>query len=305
MKTRFLKYANIESVLTVLAILVLRLLHFLPYNWRIALGKSIGRRMYKANGKRVKIARKNLQLCFPELSQQEREAINQKVFENFGAGIFETAMSWWTPDKNIYDMTEVHGREYVERALSKGKGLILLGAHFTVLDLSGVLISKEYSAIATYRDQTNAVFNYMILKTRRRVLEELISHKNMIAAVKRIKKGKIVWYAPDQDMGEENSVFAPFFGHPAATLTTTEKLAKLTGAPIVMLSAFRKSDNSGYILRFTPGPENFPAEDDKASAAAINRVIEDAIRYDVTQYAWFHRRFKSQPGRVKGSIYDE
>lgn len=304
MKSRIFQYFNFETVFTALALLILRILHMLPYRLRMAMGKGIGRLMYKAGGRRVKIARINLSLCFPDMPEEEREQVVQKVFENFGAGVFETAMSWWTPEEEVHAMTEVQGIEVMQQALAKGKGVILLGAHFTVLDLCGVLIGKVFPVIAIYREQTNALFNSMILKARTRFMAELIPHKNLISAVKRIKQGKIVWYAPDQDMGEENSVFVPFFGHPAATLTSTAKLAKLTGAEVVMLSAFRKDDDSGYVLRFTPGPVDYPGQDEKENAQKVNQVIEQAICYDIGQYAWFHRRFKSQPDMEKGAIYE-
>ena len=131
----------------------------------------------------------------------------------------------------------------------------------------------------------------------------IIPHTSMRTATKTIKQGNIVWYAPDQDMGIDHSVFADFFGHPAATLISTGKLARLTGAPIVMMVPYRKPDDSGYVIEFLNGPKNFPSGDDQQDATTINQLLEQGIRKAPEQYYWFHRRFKTQPDQEKASIY--
>lgn len=227
----------------------------------------------------------------------------KETFENFGAGLIETAMGWWDNREKIFLMTESKNQEILDNALAQGKGVILVGAHFSTLDLTPLLMSKYYWGYGIYREQTNHILNWFMTRGRNRSMLGGIPHTSMRGAAKCIMAGNIVWYSPDQDMGHDHSVFAPFFGQPAATVTATAKIAKLTGAPLVMLVTYRKSDDTGYVVQFLSGPEKFPLEDEVENAAAVNALIEHGIRIAPTQYYWFHRRFKTQPGLDKAAIY--
>ena len=263
----------------------------------------MGKLFYRIPNSRISVTRTNLELCFPELSDEERESMVREIFENFGAGLIETAMGWWDDPKKLFSMTESVDQEVLDRALEQGKGVILVGAHFSTLDLSSLLLSKYCHYYAIYREQTNRLLNWFMTRGRGRNMLGGIPHTSMRGAAKRIMSGEIVWYSPDQDMGHDHSVFAPFFGQRAATVTATAKIAKLTGAPLVMLATYRKSDDSGYVVQFLSGPDRFPAGDDVKDAAAVNALIERGIRLAPTQYYWFHRRFKTQPGREKAALY--
>ena len=288
---------------TTVLLLLLWCLNLLPFKAKLALGKSLGRLLYRIPNSRIEVTRTNLELCFPELSEAEREIMVKETFVNFGAGLIETAMGWWDKPEKIFRMTDSVDQEILDHALAKGKGVLLLGAHFSTLDLSSLLLSKYYRYYAIYREQTNRLLNWIMTRGRSRNMSGGIPHTSMRGAAKRIMAGDIVWYSPDQDMGHDHSVFAPFFGQQAATVTATAKIAKLTGAPLVMLVTYRKPDDSGYVVQFLPGPETFPLEDEVKSAAAVNALIEQGIRIAPTQYYWFHRRFKTQPGLEKAAIY--
>ena len=278
-------------------------INLLPYKVKLAVGKGIGRLFYRIPNSRIGITRTNLELCFPELSVGAREDMVREVFENFGAGLIETAMGWWDDPKELFSMTESVDQGILDRALEQGKGVILVGAHFSTLDLSSLLLSKYYQYYAIYREQTNRLLNWIMTRGRSRNMLGGIPHTSMRGAAKRIMAGEIVWYSPDQDMGHDHSVFAPFFGQRAATVTATAKIAKLTGAPLVMLATYRKSDDSGYVVQFLSGPDHFPVGNEVEDAAAVNALIERGIRLAPTQYYWFHRRFKTQPGQEKAALY--
>ncbi len=286
-----------------IALSIVWLFNLLPYPLNIKIGKSFGHLLYLTEKRRSAIARKNLELCFPELSEAEREKIALSTFRNFGASIFETAMSWWENPKKLSRRVEYKGTKHLEKALSQNRGVLLLGAHFSLIDLPGIVLNQTHPVYAIYRNQTNKVFNYIMTRARNRNLVGIIPHTSMRTAAKIIKQGNIVWYAPDQDMGIDHSVFANFFGHPAATLISTGKLVRLTGAPIVMMVPYRKEDDSGYIIEFLEGPDNFPSGDDVQDATTINQLLEKGIRRAPDQYYWFHRRFKTQPDQEKASIY--
>ena len=284
-------------------LLLLWLLNLLPYRLKLGIGKGLGMLMYRIPNSRIHITRKNLELCFPTFSADERERLVEETFVNFGAGIIESAMGWWSKPAPIFARTELIGGEYMTQAQAQGKGVLLVGAHFSTLDLSSLLLSKYHPYYAIYREQTNRVLNWFMTRGRQRNMLGAIPHTSMRGAARKIMAGNIVWYSPDQDMGENHSVYAPFFGHPAATLTATAKLATLTGAPLVMLATYRKPDDSGYVVEFIPGPADFPRESEEESAKAVNQLIEQGVNRAPGQYYWFHRRFKTQPGLDKSALY--
>ena len=291
------------GALTALFLSILWLVNLLPYQLKLALGKTLGQILYWLSPSRVKVARVNISLCFPDLPAAEVEEMIRQSFQHFGAGIIETAMGWWDRPDRVHSMTEIIGQGHMENALAKGKGVLLLGGHFSTLDLSAMMIAKYYKMHIVHREQTNPVLNHVMQKGRMKNVSGTVSHSSMRAIVRLIRSGEIVWYAPDQDMGDENSVYAPFFQQTAATLVATAKLAALTGAPTLMYASRRKEDDSGYIIELIPAPAEFPVEDEVENATMVNTLIAEGVSRAPAQYYWFHRRFKSQPGLPKGAIY--
>ena len=302
-KIKYAAYHLLLSIVTVIFLALLWCVNLLPFRIKLKIGKLLGRCLYYIPNSRIGITDINLKLCFPELSEQQRSAMILEVFENFGAGIVETAMSWWDDQNSIHAITEVRGGYLMDKAREKGAGVLLIGAHFSTLDLSAMLAAKHQPIFAIFRQQSNYILNRVMTKGRLKNLLGAIPHTSLRTAVKKLKNGEVVWYSPDQDMGEDHSVYAPFFGQNAATVTATAKLAVLTGAPVVMMATYRKSDDSGYILEYLEMESNFPVESEVENATAINQLIERGIRLAPSQYYWFHRRFKSQPGIGKAQIY--
>jgi len=216
----------------------------------------------------------------------ERQQLLKRAFDNFGAGLIETAMGWWSPEAPIHKMTEYIGIEHLEAAIAKGKGVILVGAHFSSMDLASKLMSR-----------------HVLEQGRSGSLLSLINNRDSRRILKTIRAGEMVWFAPDHDMGEKLSVYAPFFEKNAATVTVTGRYAKLTGAPAIFCAHHRKPDNSGYTLRVTPLQEDFASLDDIEAATLVNQSIAEHILIDPAQYYWFHRRFKTQPSLPVAALY--
>ena len=122
-----------------------------------------------------------------------------------------------------------------------------------------------------------------------------IKRDDLRGMVKALKLGRTVWYAPDQDLGHRHSAFTPFFGIPAATVTATTTLAKLSNAIVVPFTQTRLDNGCGYRLTLHPPLTDFPSEDEYLDACRINSVIEQQIRLQPAQYLWMHRRFKTRP----------
>ena len=302
-------YTHPKYYVTGLLLNLLWLMHkLLPYSAKLHIFRTLGRIAYPLYRSRRKVASVNVSLCFPDMTDADREALVRRTFESFFISFLEIAISWWGKDDGILDNVSFDGTEHLDNALAKGKGVILMGAHFSTTELGAALVRKyigdQPQLHVVYKEQKNALFNAWMLRGRARHVTSCINSKNVRQIIKTVRAKQIVWYAPDQDHGINNAVFAPFFAHPAATLTTTATLAKISDAPVIMMGNYRKSDNTGYCVKFLPPIENFPSDDDLADATSVNRQIETAISVAPDQYMWIHRRFKTQPGLPKSALYN-
>lgn len=288
---------------------LLRALTHLPFSWQISLGKSLGKLMHASMSRRRHIAEVNIKLCFPQLDATAQAKLVLKAFESVGISVFETALCWWGTDKQLAPLCEIHGLEHLQQALQGGKGVILLSAHFTCLEIGGRLLALHHPFAVMYKRHRNPVFEAVMKQARETQFERAIPQEDIRQMLRTLKDNLAVWYAPDQDLGRIRSVFAPFMGIPAATLTAPARLTKMSGARVVPFFPMRKPDNSGYVLTILPALENFPATDDVEgvddviNAARINAIIEQQIHKAPEQYLWLHRRFKSRPGD-EASFYE-
>lgn len=225
-----------------------------------------------------------------------------EVFENNAIGIFETAMAWWTKPQRFEHLCEIEGLEHIQKAQAEGQGVLLTGAHYSTLDLGGYLLGQSLKFDTVYRPHNNPLFDRFICKGRSRFVGKLINNENSRAIVKELRKGGIVWFAPDQDMGPKQSIFVPFFNNTAATVPATSKLARLGKAKVMIFGQYRLPDGKGYKLTITPALDPFPT-DEESDTKLVNACLEKAIRQYPTQYMWVHRRFKTQPDLEKNALY--
>lgn len=275
---------------------VLLLLVQLPYPLLIRLGGAMGLLSMRFLTRRVSIAKRNLELSFPN---SEPEQINLKLIDNFcslGMGLMETGMAWFWPDRRIKKWFEVIGQEHLDAAVAKQNGVIVIGVHFMTLELHFRILGHCRPMTVMYRPHNNKILELVQKWGRSRSGNDLVSRKNLVCMVHTLKRGGVVWFAPDQDNGPKGSVFVPFFGVPhTATTNGTFTIAKLARPALVSAVVIRKPDGLGYQLAISPELENFPYDDSLAAANYINRVIEGEIMKAPSQYLWLHRRFKTRP----------
>lgn len=280
-----------------LAVALLRAGIRLPRAWLFGAARGLGRSFIRLGKRRAEIARINLGLCFPELSAAERDDLTRRHFEAAAVGLFELALGWWAPTRRL-PQAEVRGLEHLRAALDLGKGVILLSAHFTTLEIGGRLLAEaapELPLKAMYRPNENPVLEHLIRRNRIARFGEPIKRDDIRGLIRALRRGEAVWYASDQNYGHQHSVFAPFFGIPAATNTATARIARSTGAAVVPFFTRRLADG-GYEQVIEPALEDFPTADPARDAERINRLIEGWVRQAPEQYFWMHRRFKDRPG---------
>ena len=274
---------------------ILRLITLMPYAVQIQIGKLLGLVLYTLARDRRIVTTTNLRLCFPNLNEEELKELTKKTILSNGIGLIETAMAWWTDPKKMDHLIHIEGLEHWSGAVQQGKGVILVGGHFTTLDLAGSLLSLYIDVDPMYRKTKNPVFEWNIKTNREKHFKHLIERSDIRRTLKTLKEGRTLWYAPDQNYGAKHSVFAPFFGIEASTITATTRFAKLNDSPLILFSHFRNEDGSGYTLKLSPVIEDFPTGNERSDAMRINKMIEEEIRQQPDQYMWVHRRFKTRP----------
>jgi len=276
----------------------------LPYRILLLLGRGLGAVMYRVARSRRQIARRNLQLCFPELSEKERERLLRENFVSTGIAFFEMAMSWWWPKSRLQRLAQIQGLEHLQQAQAEGQGVILMTLHFTTLEIGGALLGQWHTIDGMYREHKNPVFDYVQRRGRERHNQDAtaIEREDVRAMLKVLRAGRAIWYAPDQDYGRKQSIFVPWFGIQAATVTATTKFARLGRARVIPYTLERLPEGRGYSLVVHPPLDDFPGESEEADCRRINEWIEDAVRQHPEQYLWAHRRFKTRP-EGESSLY--
>ena len=274
---------------------VLRLLCLLPHRAALALGRAIGRLAHRLGGSRRAIVRRNIELCFPELTPDERDALAFEHFEALGMMLIEMGLGRWASDKHLASITTIKGLEHLHNAVEKGQGVILLAAHFTTIEVSGrVLAMNSPPFDGVYRKNRSAFITELQRSGRERTVANTIEKRDIKKMIRSLRAGRPVWYAPDQSYNRKGAELIDFFGVPAMTTTATATLARLGKAVAIPFFPRRLQDGS-YEMTLLPPFENFPSDDPVADARRYNKVLEEHIRTCPEQYFWIHRKFKDLP----------
>lgn len=270
---------------------LLRILAPLPLPLLQVLGGGLGRLIGYLPIRQVRTARTNIQLCFPEWSAAQREQLLKQHFINIGITMFETALAWWASDARIQRLTEVEGLEHLAAAQAHGKGVILLSAHFTTLEIGARTIAARIPTNIMYRPTHNPVMERFLSRNRALRTRRAIRRDDVRTLVTALKANEPVWYAPDQSYRNKGAQMVAFFGIPCATNTATSRLAKMTGAVVLPYFPERLA-NGRYRMVILPPITDFPSDDAQADALRFHQLIEAHVRKVPAQYLWIHRRFK-------------
>ncbi|WCE09133.1 MULTISPECIES: lipid A biosynthesis lauroyl acyltransferase [Pseudomonas] len=276
---------------------LLWLLVQLPYAALLRLAQGLGWIFYHVAGQRRAIARRNLELCFPQLDERARDRLLRRNFASSAMALLEMAMSWWWPRQRLARLAHIEGIEHLQAAQRDGQGVILMALHFTTLEIGAALLGQRHTIDGMYRQHKNPVFDFIQRRGRERhnLDATAIEREDVRAMLKVLRAGRAIWYAPDQDYGAKQSLFVPLFGIPAATVTATTKFARLGRARVLPFTQERLADGSGYRLVVHPPLADFPGESEEADCLRINRWVERCVSQLPEQYLWAHRRFKTRP----------
>ena len=278
-----------------LGMAALRMMCLLPHRLALWVGKQLGRFAHTVAGTRRAIVRRNLELCFPDLSADERDALAKRHFEALGMSLIEAGLGRWASDRTHLRIGRLDGYENLQKALDEGKGVILLSAHFTTLEISGRELALRCPPFdAVYRKNRSEFITEIQRSGREVSADDTIEKRDIKKMVRNLRKGRPVWYAPDQSYSAKGAEVVPFFGIPSMHTTATSTLARLGSAVTLPFFSRREADGT-YVHTIYPRLEGFPSDDLVADTKQYVRVLEEHIRTCPEQYFWLHRKFKNLP----------
>jgi len=278
-----------------LGIFVLWLLHFLPLPLLAPLGRGVGILAYALIAKRRRIAATNLALCFPDMPQQARDRLLRRHFQCFGRALVESSIAWWGSPARLRRVVRIEGQEHVEAL--QGERFIALVPHFIGIELEGIRMTMDYRGVAVYVRQRDPYVDAFLKRKRERFAgTRMVARQEGVKPILRaLQEGQALQLSPDMDLGAKDSIFVPFFGVPAATVTALPRMARLTRARIVPLVIRQLEGGRGYVARFHPAWEDYPSDSIEDDTRRMNAFIEARIAEMPEQYLWTHRRFKTRP----------
>jgi KDO2-lipid IV(A) lauroyltransferase len=282
-------------MLTRLGLGLIWLLHFLPLRRLAALGAAFGMVLYALGRERRHVALTNLRLTHPQMPEAQRKQLAQAHFRAFGRSFLERGLLWWAPPEQVRQLVRVDGLEHLARAA--GRPVILFVPHFVGLDMGWTRLTLELDMVSIYAQQKNFFFNAALYKGRLRFGNSLLlsRQEGVRQAIRSMKAGQPFYYLPDMDYGQRDTIFVPFFGVPAATITGLSRLARMTGAAVIPCIARMLPGEAGYVVELGEPWMDYPGESIEADTLRMNAWIEARIAEMPEQYYWVHKRFKTRP----------
>ncbi|MEE8495620.1 MAG: LpxL/LpxP family Kdo(2)-lipid IV(A) lauroyl/palmitoleoyl acyltransferase [Xanthomonadales bacterium] len=268
----------------------------LPQRLCLGLSAPLAWLMKRLMRRRQAIAVRNVERCFPECNTGQHKAIVDDCFRSLARAVFEIAWSCSASRHRILRISEVKGLDNLLEARQQGRGVLLITAHISCLEIGGRIFAQSFPGVkGMYRPLKSPVLEWYQLQARAKYSAGMISKRDMRSAIRYLREGGVMWYAPDQDFGPEQSVFVPFFGIQTATLLATHRLIRLTGCAVVPMFPSYDPETRHYTVSLLPPIEDFPGDDPVPYLEKLNQIMEDQIRYAPGQYWWVHRRFKTRP----------
>jgi KDO2-lipid IV(A) lauroyltransferase len=268
------------------------------------LGRGLGRLSFKLLKSRGRIARRNLELCFPDMPNHERELLVQRNAEETGCAAMETLIGWWWPTWRIRRFAYFKGYEHIQAELAKGKGVLLLAPHMLHLEAAGRVFGLTHPSIGFYRPHNNALMEFFMYRGRSRGNKYMIGKRDVKALLRALNDGEVCFYLPDQDYGRNRAIFAPFFAVQETACTNgTLLFANAANCAVIPIYTSKLPNNQGYQIEALPALTDFPGKDEYAAICRVNQWVEQAILKHPEQYMWVHRRFKTRPDPDAPSLY--
>lgn len=271
---------------------MLRILHIAPFRLQLGVGILLGWLTWATAAKPRKTVRRNIDAYFSGLDRRERRALERRSFASLGMTIVEVPFGWWASPERLRRRYTIDGLEHIETARQGGRGVLLLGFHFTTVEFCGVMLCQNFPDLyAVYRPyRKNPLADEFTRRYRGRAAREMIDRGDLATIVRRLRDKKVVFFAGDQIVRRgKRCEELPFFGVPTLFHSGAIDLARMTGASIVPYIPQRLS-RGRYHVQILPPLEGIPSGDRRADMAHINALLERYVARDPAQYLWARDR---------------
>lgn len=293
---------------TRLLLLLLWLLHWLPLCVLAPMGRGLGWLLHRVASSRRRIALRNIELCFPELSPTQQEHIVRDHFGWLARSALERGILFYASPKRLRRLIQIDGNPRFADE-NPDQPVMWLVPHFVGLDIAAIAtqLNQNRPAASIYQAQSNPIMDEAVRKARLRLGKAVIfsRQQGLIPVMRAVRReGMAFFNLPDQDFGMQDAEFVPFFDIPAATLTAPSRIARTLNMKIVPIIAEMLPGSQGYRVHYRPPLPKIPTDDAFADTLKINKFIEQEIRNNPSQYLWVHRRFKTRPPGIP-SLYEK
>lgn len=286
------------SIRAALIKLVLGLSAKLPLRLSHQLGSWLGRAFLLGNNEQRRIATINLERCFPELNSSQQQQLLLKTMQETGKTLLESGRIWQSNKQTFFDLVqEVHGEQYLQQALTKGKGVILACPHLGNWEAINLYCSASHPLTSLYRPPRLENIEHLVRQARERFGAKLVptNAQGVRSLYQALAHNELVMILPDQDPRDSGGHFATFFGIQANTMTLLSRLAHKSGASVLCSYAERLPQGRGFAIHFEPAVSELYEKDMSTSVTALNQMVEQSIRRIPAQYQWGYKRFRTRP----------
>ena len=292
-----------KSLKGILAVLALGVLALLPLKVAQGFGVFLGRRMYRkgVENKMYQHTKSNIDQCFSELSENDKDALIKESLEQTGQAVAEMGMSWlWPVNKTLKKIKKVNNETVIQQGIEAGKGVILIAPHLGNWEILNLYLSNRYTFTAMYKPPKQKQLDELIKRMRARLGTDMApaNVQGVRKVMKALKRGEMVGILPDQEPEMEGGVFVDFFNSPALTMKLLPQLAAQTGAKVVCGYAKRLPNAEGFEIYFSEADPDIGSKDILVAASAMNRSVERCVRELPAQYQWEYKRFNTRPDGV-------
>ena len=278
---------------------LLRLFAFLPYGVVARIGMVVGAMLYRIPGRRRSVVHTNLKLCFPDMSNDARERLARAHFCHVIRSYVERGTQWYGNARSLERLVEVESA--IDLSDMQSHATIFVGFHFVGIEAGCMMYSTRHPVASLYTPMSNRLIDGMAKRQRARFGTEMIPRSDSVRRILRVlREGKPVMLAADMDFGLRDSVFVPFFGVPACTLTSVSRMAAACNARVVPFVTEVLPDYRGYKLSIFEPLSDFPSADPTVDARRLTEFLETQVRRMPDQYYWVHKRFKNRPAGEAG-----
>lgn len=267
-----------------------------PFAFLRGLGWLAGTLTYYSNGRSVKVSRRNIELCYPELSAKEVERLCRQSCIHSAQCATESIWVWFNPTEKVTRrFVAVEGLKYLQQAKAKGQPVVLTGAHLGNWEALLNWVARTTPCAIAYKQPKNPEMDPVIRKAREKAGVEMVpgNREGVKTMFNVLERGETFIILSDQKPGKKSGVFAPFFHRPAYTMTIIQKLVQKTDAQLMYFYAKRVDD--GFLVHIEPATFDLKEKDPVAFATMLNQGIESQIRQCPEQFEWSYRRFRPQP----------